>query len=423
MKQFDIEAQGKLKVPEVSTRPSWTSDYIGVIIYEISSGKLLYGGSSSWVETGSSGGGASPFSILYNSQFNVNQRGVNFDQWSVLQPLVDGVCTSDRWILLTSSPDYGSVVFSDTALSRISLRNVSNYQTGILQILPAQDIQYLIGKSVSLRFKVGQSYSEFAPQINNVRVAVLYYNTSGGYIPNKSCDIVQTWNGNGTDPVFASPWTLLNTPESFAVPVPLPPPDQPTFTEYKIEGISIPSVSFLHNIAVFLWIDDDPVYNVNLYIKEFDLVTGSTFVEPIRRSYTEELQRCKFFCETNYPFGNWGGYSGVPLYGNQIVTMGNVVSGANYQIPGFCCSVQKYPATTSFAVFCPSQPQLKNQLDYVDSSGTSHRTSITAISDYTPIVGSGVGTVGVPYLSTSTAIASGNRVAYNWIVDSEFKKF
>lgn len=417
MKHYDMKGYGTFKVPEVSTRPPWSSDYIGDVIYESSTGKLLYGGLSGWTEAGGSSGsgGNSPFSILYNSQFNINQRSLEFSEWST-EKLVDGGCTSDRWIFLTNSPSYGNIVYSgDTSLSRIAIRTYNQHQIGILQILPAQDIQYLIGKTVSLRFKVSQNWSEWYPQINNVRVAVLYFNDTGGYVPNKSCDIVQTWNWNGTNPVFVSPWTLLNTPTNFPVPI-------SSISEYKIEGISIPNVSFLHNLAVFLWIDDNPIYNVNLYISEFDLVTGATFVEPIRRSYTEELQRCKFFCETNYAFGLWGGYTGDVFHGSHIVTMGNVYSGGYYQIPGFYCSTQKYPATTKFSVFCPSQPRVKNQVDYVNSSGVSARAAIASIPDYTPITGSSIGTIGVPYLSTTTAIASGNRVAYNWLIDSEFKK-
>lgn len=56
MKHFDIEAQNNLGLPTYETRPTFTTEYLGKLIYETSTNKILYGGSSGWTEPGGGGG-------------------------------------------------------------------------------------------------------------------------------------------------------------------------------------------------------------------------------------------------------------------------------------------------------------------------------------------------------------------------------
>lgn len=64
MKHYDIEGQDNLGLPTYETRPSFTSEHVGKLIFESSTNKILYGSSSGWTEPG--GGGSSSGIRFFN---------------------------------------------------------------------------------------------------------------------------------------------------------------------------------------------------------------------------------------------------------------------------------------------------------------------------------------------------------------------
>ena len=428
MKHYDIEGQDNLKVPIFTTRPTWSSSYIGKVIYESSTGKLLYGGSSSWTEAGGGGGGGGNVqSILYNSDMSVWQRNSYFDEYSSPYKTTDGQCTADRWIVLSNGnyqcsiamgvirpPDFDA---KETYLVLENAYSVAKRQVGILQILPTVDVSSLVGKTLSFRLKVRGAEGN---TINNIRAAILYHTD---FYDEINADIVQTWNGSGVNPTFRSGWTLLNTPQNLAVPSTA----EWTWAEYKVEGINLPSEQ-VGKIAVFVWVDDDPTPSTYvIHLTDIDLIVGSTFTEPVRRSHIEELNRCMYFYENCYPAGNYPGDNIIiscPITtrnGKYTHMLGP--SRYWYNIVGFSFRVQKYRLPT-VRVWHP-ESGVENRVRYLYQSGGAD------VNILSPTPGCPT-TQGVPYLVYESTTVPGatpfsdpmpatSEVLYAWDADAEFR--
>lgn len=413
MKHYDIEGQDNLQVPIVTTRPTFSSEYSGKLIYESSTGKLLYGGSSSWTEAGGAGGNVQ--SLLYNSDFSVWRRANMFDTYGQFPP-VDGQCTADRWILLSDGDNIVMTWRTDDDRAKTewvmqTQANVSNKQFGYLQIIPWTETMWLRGKKVSFRLKAKSSSG-----IENIRVGI--FALHGWYSPyTLDADIVDTWAGNGTNPTWTSMCTLINEPENFNTQSSM------SWKEYKEEGILIPTYfdgEPLYGLAVFIWVDDTAIpMGSTLHLSEVDLVFGDTFTEPTRRPYFEELTRCRYFFEENYGYDSHIGDI-VATANNMNCMRGSRTTSIPpdtwYAIQGFQYKVPKFYRAPTVTIYHPEPGYGTPLLNYAKALYGTGGLDI-------PIAPVNVkDDVGVGGMHTIVSIPSGAEVLFMYSVDCEYKK-
>ena len=80
MKIYGADLQGILLVQRVATLPTWTSDYVGAVIYAIDTNLFWFGGSSAWISSGSSSGVS--YVDLKSSAFSLDATNVGTDYGS-----------------------------------------------------------------------------------------------------------------------------------------------------------------------------------------------------------------------------------------------------------------------------------------------------------------------------------------------------
>jgi hypothetical protein len=218
--------------------------------------------------------------LLLNPNFLVWQRGVS------LTPN-DDAFIADRWVLLTEAHSaWNCARYSDRGISMTC--QIANNQGGIVQIVEGTDCKPYLGGKLSVAI---EAYSLLS-SISNIRCAVLGW---GGTLDSVTSDVVSSWGQNGTNPTWATNWTMLNTPSNLALTT--------TKQTFKIENVSIPS-SGCNNIAIVVWIDDGTIgAGDTVIIESVSVNKGEEALPFSSRSYNEELDLCKRFYQSRPDMG------------------------------------------------------------------------------------------------------------------------
>ena len=215
--------------------------------------------------------------LLYNGNMNVWQRN------TTATPNDDVYSGADRWNFLAEANASWTVARDTDAPvgSQYSMKcsNVTaNNQMAIVQFLENLDTKQLDDGVVSLSFWAKTTGTE----IGNLRAAIL---TWGSTADSLTSDVIGTWAQNGTNPTWATNWTMENTPANLALTA--------SWQRFTIENVAIDSAT-VNNLAVIVWVDDGTITSGDdFWISQIQLNYGSEAAPFQHRSYAEELALCQ----------------------------------------------------------------------------------------------------------------------------------
>lgn len=225
---------------------------------------------------------------LINGNFDIWQRNTTFtpnddvyicDHWNAL------VETNGAWTFArdTDVPTGGIAKYS------IKCTNVTfNNQCALVQFIENVDAVKLAGRTVSLSFYAKTNSTEIA----NLRASVLAWNSTADSI---TSDVISSWASDGTDPTFATNWTKEIAGSNKAL--------TSSWQRFTIEGISLDTASTA-NLAVIIWVDDGTIAaNDDFYVTGVQLNVGSTALNLISRSFSDELAACERYFQKSFDYG------------------------------------------------------------------------------------------------------------------------
>jgi hypothetical protein len=211
--------------------------------------------------------------LLINGNFDVWQRGTTFTQ-------NDDLYIADRWNALqeaNSSWTFARDTAVPTSGAKYSLKcsnATANNQAAIVNILESNDAQQLANQNVSLSFYAKTVSAEIA----NLRCAILSWTGTADAV---TSDVISTWAQNGTNPTWATNWTMENVPVNLAL--------TNSFARYTVENVAIDTAS-MKNVAVVIWVDDGTITSGDdFWISEVMLNVGGTAATFTPRPFAEEL--------------------------------------------------------------------------------------------------------------------------------------
>jgi hypothetical protein len=217
-------------------------------------------------------------SMLINGGMNVWQRNTS------ATPNDDVYTGCDRWNFLTEANSAWTVArdtdVPSTGGTKYSMKfsNVTlNNQCGIVQILEARDAAKLFGGKASLSFYAKTSGTE----IGKLRCAILSWTGSEDVV---TSDVIGTWAQSGTNPTWATNWTMENTPVDLTL--------TSSWQRFTAENIAIDTAS-TKNVAVVIWVDDGTITaGDDFWLTQVQLEVGekATTYKPI--PYQNELDAC-----------------------------------------------------------------------------------------------------------------------------------
>lgn len=259
--------------------------------------------------------------LLINGNFDVWQRNTTFTQ-------NDDLYIADHWNALqeaNSSWTFARDTDVPTTGSKYSLKAsnaTANNQAAVVQFLEGRDAKQFANQNLSLSFYAKTVSSEIA----NLRCAILSWTGTEDAI---TSDVISTWAQNGTNPTWATSWTMENVPVNLAL--------TNSWAQYKIENVPIDTAG-MKNIAVVIWVDDGTITSGDdFWLTQVMLNTGGTAATFAPRLYAEELAMCQRYY-----------YNVVPS--NQIymplgpIFVGASQSWANIALP---CSLRTTPTLTT----------------------------------------------------------------------------
>ena len=234
-----------------------------------------------------------------NSQFAIERNMLingNFDVWQRNTTFTpnDDVFGPDRWNMLVETN--GAWTFArdtdvPTSGSKYSLKcsNVTlNNQCAIVQILEGADSTQFLNQNISLSFYAKTTGTE----IGNLRAAILSWS---GTEDSVTSDVIGTWAQNGTNPTWATNWTMENTPADLALTA--------SWQRFTIENVAIDTAN-MKNLAVVIWVDDGTIAaSDDFWVTQVMLNVGGTAAEFQPRPFAQELSMCMRYFQKTWEYG------------------------------------------------------------------------------------------------------------------------
>lgn len=212
--------------------------------------------------------------LIHNPQFAISQRGIGlsptYTYTAASTPYTndDASFLHDRWMLLSDGNDIVDVRRTNdvpAASFKTSMRatvQTINKKFGFVQYLASEDAEAIIGGTASLSFWAKTITGNV---LNNLRAAIIAWDGSED-LPTLDC--ISAWGATGVDPTLVANFTYENVPSNLALVA-------DTWTQYKIENVSIDTAS-AQNVAVLIWLDDtDAAVGDELYMTGVQLEEGS----------------------------------------------------------------------------------------------------------------------------------------------------
>ena len=279
VKQTLADAKGD--IISASAADTWAKTAVGTDGEMLIANSTATGGVS-WAK-GLSG---QSLNLLINGTFNVNQYGIGQFTSTTNPANNDDTYMADQWTLLSDGNDVMDVWVTESTGpinrggSLLLQTETANKKAGIIQFIEYKNCRYAIGDVVSLRFS---AYTTSANPNANIMAGVLSWSGTQDTV---TSDVVSAWEATNTAPTLIANWTYENVPARLALVA-------DTWTEYKIENISINTANTT-NIAVFIWLDDtDSAVDDRVYISGVQLNVGSKCLPWSSRDFNSELAACQ----------------------------------------------------------------------------------------------------------------------------------
>lgn len=326
--------------------------------------------------------------LLINGNFDVWQRNTTFTQ-------NDDLYIADRWNALqeansswTFARDTSNVPTGSKAALKCSNATANN-QCAIVQILEARDAMALAGQNVSLSFYAKTVSGEIA----NLRCAILSWSGTEDAV---TSDVISAWAQNGTNPTWATSWTMENTPANLAL--------TNAYQKFTIENIAIDTAS-MKNIAVVIWVDDGTITSGDdFWVTQVMLNVGGQAADFTPRPIAQELMLCQRYYQKSYPIdvvpGSADGYQ------QQV---NNFFAGTTTDTFGH---LQFHPAmfaTPTFTMWANNS---------ATGAGTAARARDNAVGGLATVSAATVLAKGVGNF-TSSGMAAGRPYGFNWAAEAE----
>jgi hypothetical protein len=310
------------------------------------------------------GGTGDPYSVrwvnqrgtrnaLINGDFAIDQRVRPGDSIthvsSSVFPNNDDAYTFDRWYILSDGNNRVEVNQETSDLPgeqydyqqtgcrlRVVNTSASAFKFGIAQIIEQRNCVGLIGKPVTLSFKIKVSSTT---KLDNIKVAIVEWTGTADTV---TSDIVSTWNAEGTNPTLITNASYVNTPVNINA--------QNSWTEYgttNAQPFTGTVSGSAKNLIVFIWSDvTDTTAGDFIYITDVQLEAGSVATPYDRLPIDAQLERC-----LRYTYGLWQTSANAP-FGIGLCTATNKFDTIiPYPVPMRGTPSATYSAGTTFRIY------------------------------------------------------------------------
>jgi hypothetical protein len=290
---------------------------------------------------------------LINGDFAIDQRvrpgdSVTHVSSSVF-PNNDDAFTLDRWYILSDGNNRVEVNQETSDLPgeqydyqqtgcrlRVVNTSASAFKFGIAQIIEQRNCVGLIGKPVTLSFKIKVSSTT---KLDNIKAAIVQWTGTADTV---TSDIVSTWNSEGTNPTLITNASYVNTPANINA--------QDFWTAYdgtNAQPFTGTVSSSAKNLIVFIWSDvTDTTAGDFIYITDVQLEAGNVATPYDRLPIDAQLERC-----LRYTYGLWQTSANAP-FGIGLCTATNKFDTIiPYPVPMRGTPSATYSAGTTFRIY------------------------------------------------------------------------
>lgn len=314
--------------------------------------------------------------FIINGNFNVWQRNTtaaaNDDVYS----------GADRWNFLTETNGSWTVARDTDAPkgSRYSMKctNVTtDKQMAVVTILENIDSECLNEKKVSFAFQAKTSGTE----IFNLRAAILTWGSTADVV---TSDVIGTWAQDGTNPTWATNWTMENVPYNL--------PLKSDWQRFKIENISIDSAT-VNNVALVIWVDDGTLTTGDdFWLAQVQLNVGETVGHHEPTLYADDYLLCqRYYQKLTTPH-----MVGVTVGVNSAITRLGMPLPVRMRIAPACSfgAINLYDGNSAYTLSSVSASYHTNETIEIDGTASGNWTGANR-----PIIG---------YSGSSSAVVEAN---------------
>ena len=262
-------------------------------------GQLLQATGTGSSATGITWADRSGKNAVINGDFAVGQRGTSFTS-STPFTNNDDAYTLDRWFILSDGNNRVEINQETSDLPgeqfdyqqtgcrmRVVTTSASAFKFGIAQIIEQRNCVGLIGKPVTLSFKLKASSTT---KLDNIKAAIVQWTGTADAV---TSDIVSTWNAEGTNPTLIANASYVNTPENLN--------NAGSWTGYdntNAQPITGTVSSSAKNLIVFIWSDvTDTTAGDFIYLTDVQLEAGSVATAYERLPIDMSVDRCQRYCQ------------------------------------------------------------------------------------------------------------------------------
>ena len=334
----DVILAGKLEISGIGTgRP----------------GQLLQATGVGASATGITWANRSGKNAVINGDFSIDQRvrpgdAITHTSSSAF-PNNDDAYTMDRWYILSDGNNRVEINQETSDLPgeqfdyqqtgcrmRVNTTSASAYKFGIAQIIEQRNCVGLIGKPVTLSFKLKVSSTT---KLDNIKAAIVQWTGTADAV---TSDIVSTWNAEGTNPTLITNASYVNTPANLN--------NAGSWTGYdntNAQPITGTVSSSAKNLIVFIWSDvTDTTAGDFIYLTDVQLEAGSVATAYERLPIDVQFERC-----LRYTYGLWQEAANRP-FGVGLCTATNKFDTiVSYPVPMRGTPAATYSAGTTFRIF------------------------------------------------------------------------
>lgn len=290
---------------------------------------------------------------VINGDFAVDQRvrpgdAITHTSSSAF-PNNDDAYTLDRWYILSDGNNRVEINQETSDLPgeqfdyqqtgcrmRVVTTSASAFKFGIAQIIEQRNCVGLIGKPVTLSFKLKASSTT---KLDNIKAAIVQWTGTADAV---TSDIVSSWNAEGTNPTLITNASYVNTPANLN--------NAGGWIGYdntNAEPITGTVSASAKNLIVFIWSDvTDTTAGDFIYLTDVQLEAGSVATAYERLPIDVQFERC-----LRYTYGLWQTGANGP-FGVGLCTATNKFDTIiSYPVPMRGTPTATYSAGTTFQIY------------------------------------------------------------------------
>ena len=290
---------------------------------------------------------------IINGDFAIDQRvrpgdAITHTSSSAF-PNNDDAYTLDRWYILSDGNNRVEINQETSDLPgeqfdyqqtgcrmRVVTTSASAFKFGIAQIIEQRNCVGLIGKPVTLSFKLKASSTT---KLDNIKAAIVQWTGTADAV---TSDIVSTWNAEGTNPTLIANASYVNTPANLN--------NAGAWTGYdntNAQPITGTVSSSAKNLIVFIWSDvTDTTAGDFIYLTDVQLEAGSVATAYERLPIDVQFERC-----LRYTYGLWQEAANRP-FGVGLCTATNKFDTIiTYPVPMRGTPAATYSAGSTFRIY------------------------------------------------------------------------